>query len=244
MEASGVASLERLLPEQDQDMAALVDRFAAVCQARVELQRCREKEAETISRLVSMALEYVKSGESESDCWRRAAYVYWNIPEVKAGDLADIMVGNGSTLVFVRSLPPGSAFIECESCGAKIPVRSRSQAKELKSEPKRRYSRRECEGCKSQRQAESAKNWEIQQREQELRAEELQTMPYREYLKTPEWLETRISKLKSASFRCQLCNVGGQLDVHHRTYERRGAEWSSDLIVLCRNCHGKFHDKL
>lgn len=74
------------------------------------------------------------------------------------------------------------------------------------------------------------------------REEELKTMPYHEYLKTPEWNRLRKEKLQQAGFRCQLCNVYGQpLQVHHRTYERRGHECSTDLIVLCASCHETFH---
>jgi hypothetical protein len=44
--------------------------------------------------------------------------------------------------------------------------------------------------------------------------------------------------------RCQVCNRGlGTLDVHHRTYERRGQELDEDLTVLCRACHGIFHEQ-
>jgi len=31
------------------------------------------------------------------------------------------------------------------------------------------------------------------------------------------------------------------VDIHHRTYERFGHEWLSDLIALCRNCHDLTH---
>ena len=34
------------------------------------------------------------------------------------------------------------------------------------------------------------------------------------------------------------------LQVHHRTYERRGAELDSDLIAFCPTCHGLFHEWL
>lgn len=67
-------------------------------------------------------------------------------------------------------------------------------------------------------------------------------MPYREYLLTPEWQERRAKHLKSAGYRCQLCNAGNKrLDVHHRTYDRRGQEYYKDLIVLCGTCHEIFH---
>lgn len=70
----------------------------------------------------------------------------------------------------------------------------------------------------------------------------LQTMPYSEYLKTPEWQERRIKHLKKSDYRCQLCNMKSvTLNVHHRTYERRGHERDEDLIVLCQECHEIFH---
>jgi len=75
------------------------------------------------------------------------------------------------------------------------------------------------------------------------RERELRTMPYRDYLQTPEWQERRKAALKRAGYRCQVCNRGRTLHVHHRTYERRGAELASDLIDLCDECHALYHGK-
>lgn len=111
-----------------------------------------------------------------------------------------------------------------------------------------------CADCRRKRSA----AYEAYRQEDELRRQEeerrqelarirlwqLKTMPYFEYLQTPEWQATRRQMLERALFRCQLCNANGLLDVHHRTYERRGEEWEEDLIVLCRRCHQKHHDKL
>lgn len=72
------------------------------------------------------------------------------------------------------------------------------------------------------------------------RREQLQLMPYKEYLETPEWKQRRLLKVKSAGYRCQVCNSDGSLEVHHRTYERRGAERMEDLTVLCHPCHELF----
>jgi 5-methylcytosine-specific restriction endonuclease McrA len=71
-------------------------------------------------------------------------------------------------------------------------------------------------------------------------------MPYREYLRTPEWTARRIGKIVDADGRCQVCNSPKDLEVHHRTYERRGAEKWNDLTVLCAECHGLFsaHGKM
>jgi Zn-finger nucleic acid-binding protein len=69
----------------------------------------------------------------------------------------------------------------------------------------------------------------------------LRRMPYQDYLKTEHWQQTRRTSLALAGGRCQLCNSPHQLDVHHRTYERRGEEEPGDLTVLCRSCHARFH---
>lgn len=69
----------------------------------------------------------------------------------------------------------------------------------------------------------------------------LRSMPYEEYLLTPEWDARRMHKILSAGKKCQVCNSGSPLNVHHRTYIRRGVERWSDLIVLCVECHELFH---
>jgi hypothetical protein len=74
------------------------------------------------------------------------------------------------------------------------------------------------------------------------RLAELRAMPYTDYLRTQEWLRRRAVKLEVAEHRCQLCNSGEGLQVHHRTYERLGCEKMSDLLVLCRPCHTLFHE--
>ena len=66
-------------------------------------------------------------------------------------------------------------------------------------------------------------------------------MPYQQYLQTPEWFARRTAALRRAGYRCQLCNRTGRLEVHHRTYERRGNESPEDLIVLCDECHRTFN---
>jgi replicative DNA helicase len=75
------------------------------------------------------------------------------------------------------------------------------------------------------------------------RIEELKTMPYEEYLKTPEWAEKRANALQRADHRCQICNSPHSLHVHHRTYENRGDEQLENLTVLCDDCHMLYHHK-
>jgi len=88
------------------------------------------------------------------------------------------------------------------------------------------------------RQARQRNNGDVRDRIAELRS-----MPYSEYLRTPEWTETRKAALRRAGYACQVCSAKLDLNVHHRTYERRGNEAAADLIVLCRQCHATFHGK-
>ena len=82
-------------------------------------------------------------------------------------------------------------------------------------------------------------------RERIHRLGELRAMPYGKYLQTTEWHSRRRLHVESARHRCQVYNTKARLDLqlhtHHRTYERRGSERFSDLIVLCEKCHREFH---
>lgn len=69
-------------------------------------------------------------------------------------------------------------------------------------------------------------------------------MEYAEYLQTPEWRSKRQWALERAGNRCQVCNCTGEMHVHHRTYENLGHEQPGDLTVLCRACHGLYHEKV
>ena len=74
----------------------------------------------------------------------------------------------------------------------------------------------------------------------------LKPLSYPEYLQSEHWQFVRTIALEIAGNHCQLCGSSYCLNVHHRTYEHKGEEYNAmgDLIVLCQNCHAKFHDKL
>ena len=86
-----------------------------------------------------------------------------------------------------------------------------------------------------------ARRWEEIRERQHL----LEKMPYPVYLQTDEWQKRRQQHIAWAGARCQVCNASQDdcavLNVHHRTYKRRGRERASDLIVLCSDCHRLFH---
>lgn len=74
------------------------------------------------------------------------------------------------------------------------------------------------------------------------RLAELRAMPYPLYLRTPEWRRARAAALLRAGHSCSLdVTHTDDLEVHHRTYERLGAELATDLVVLCRSCHRLHH---
>lgn len=66
---------------------------------------------------------------------------------------------------------------------------------------------------------------------------------YKEYLSSPHWQHMRQMALERSGHRCQLCGYRGNLKVHHNTYQNRGHEELTDLVVLCGKCHSKFHNK-
>jgi len=66
---------------------------------------------------------------------------------------------------------------------------------------------------------------------------------YQDYLQTKHWKSIRKAALRKARYRCQVCNSNKRLNVHHRTYENLGHEEECDVIVLCQECHEKFHEK-
>lgn len=129
----------------------------------------------------------------------------------------------------------------CKKCGEKIIFKfhTKSDVKEYLNKTLKVYNY--CENCRKDEQ--SIRDFELEKIKKELDA--LKSMSYRDYLNTPHWREMRKRALKSSGYKCQLCNnFDKTLDVHHRTYERRGEEYIKDLIVLCRPCHSKFHKKL
>ena len=72
-------------------------------------------------------------------------------------------------------------------------------------------------------------------------SERTRALSYRDYLLTPEWQDKRARALKRARHRCEVCYRNRDLNIHHRTYDRRGDERDDDLTVLCAHCHTTFH---
>jgi 5-methylcytosine-specific restriction endonuclease McrA len=77
--------------------------------------------------------------------------------------------------------------------------------------------------------------------------EALVSMPYADFLQSNYWKVVRGYLFYKRGRSCELCaKTDGVVDVHHKSYANRGREWDNlgDLILLCRPCHAKHHDKL
>ena len=89
-----------------------------------------------------------------------------------------------------------------------------------------------------------AYRWALSMRHDELWRREQQGDWYATYLESDLWARTRDLALEYYGPSCCLCNKETtRINVHHRTYERIGRERLSDLIVLCRDCHARYHRK-
>jgi 5-methylcytosine-specific restriction endonuclease McrA len=177
--------------------------------------------------------------------------IYWRWPELTTTQIAEAFGYRQSDL---RRLikPYYSEEHPCLACGAPLRITSRSKMVEIervykaKGKGGRSYDwHARCERCEAERKEAREAEWQASSQQYVQRQYELRTMPYQEYLQTPEWQARRQRHLRSAGYRCQLCNTGDRsLHVHHRTYERRGDERWADLLVLCSDCHAKHHDRL
>lgn len=69
----------------------------------------------------------------------------------------------------------------------------------------------------------------------------LRRLPYRAYLRTSHWFRVRTLAIERAGHQCALCPSTTHLEVHHKSYARRGFEAAEDVVVLCRQCHARHH---
>lgn len=217
------------------DQLAHIERLA---QELEETLRRHKLEVEAIKESLEIAAARALHNSPTPDETREiASQVYWNYEVIPTRVIYD----------FYKTTPQGvakllyqaTARVKCYDCHQifDLVLKSRSKQKDMRRDPVG-----VCPDCQRQRDMHSAGLSEMWA-QQEAAIKELARMPYAQYLQTEHWQETRRAALKRAGFKCQLCNSGGVLDVHHRTYERRGQERSADVIVLCRDCHSKFHDK-
>jgi 5-methylcytosine-specific restriction endonuclease McrA len=165
--------------------------------------------------------------------------LYWESEESTVEIVRAYDLGNLHTLLeFVE--PRLVSGVRCKHCAGPVFAGSRAQRDRVLSS---KYGNLwcVCARCHDRLERHNKAADALRREARQRRYAELVTMPYRQYLLTPEWQATRQDALKRAGYRCQLCARRSGLQVHHRTYVRRGRETRNDVIVLCGGCHGAFH---
>lgn len=75
-------------------------------------------------------------------------------------------------------------------------------------------------------------------------ANELWKKDREKYYQTEHWKRLSRETRKFYQNKCRICNKSvGELNVHHNSYENLGRETFNDLILLCKSCHKKYHNK-
>lgn len=221
----------------------------SIYQALEDIRQAEELLKETKEQLHQYILELPdKIGENDDLRDDIINHLYWFERNIQAQWLKDAFGLKGDGFNHIAS----SAHITCTCDICKQPftleITSRSNldsylAQQRRAEKKGYRPHHKCSACHNREDAAYKQSSAAYAAKQVARLQELRTMPYRQYLQTPEWQETRRRHLKSTGYRCQVCNAYGvALNVHHRTYERRGNESFKDLIVLCQQCHEIFHE--
>lgn len=175
-----------------------------------------------------------------------AAHFYW-CTEIKTTEINEAYCDGVSNNMLANVIGPALVVgMICTKCLADVYATSRTQAGEFYKYTEEYTGRRSrdfiCKSCTLARREADYAEYEAERAARRAREFELRTMPYREYLLTPEWNGRRERALRVAHYCCQTCSSGGIMHVHHRTYVRRGEERVTDLIVLCADCHKLFHD--
>ena len=179
--------------------------------------------------------------------------LFWHATDVPVWDIADGFGLDGEMVRNIAESRP-TIILRCLDCNEQLHSQGRAHFQQMREaltmfhrapELLRQYlyTGLHCEDCTQEREERWGEEWRRQEREYQQRLLDLRSMPYQEYLQTPEWRGRRMRKLDQADHRCQFCNRHQiSLNVHHRTYENLGEELDGDLIVLCRDCHRTFHE--
>ena len=163
-------------------------------------------------------------------------YVYWETA-LSSVELAKVIKADKAMMNLVSK--KYVIYETCRHCGVEVERVIKGRSDLARNKGRCSGGTTVCGSCSNR----SDDRWKEELRKREAYISHLKTMPYKDYLQTEHWQEFRKKALRKAGYKCQLCNNGGLLNTHHRTYENKGHETYSDVIVLCQDCHGKFHDK-
>lgn len=212
-----------------------------------EIDDLNDRIKEAKERLKEIPLLVSYQLENESDRLEAARLLYWTAEEVPVSSIKLYLL-NDNAEKYEKIKNSSLSGIVCNRCGRIIKFKSRSdlQNQRQRFNFDKKYGHNSnylCESCTKIENMNYQKEREELQKKHLERISDLKSMPYSEYLKTPEWQMVRKQQLKRSGFRCQVCNRNNRiLNVHHRTYDNLGEESYKDLIVLCNECHKLFHE--
>lgn len=63
------------------------------------------------------------------------------------------------------------------------------------------------------------------------------------YLTSDHWKQFRQQMIFTSGKVCQVCSQRRHIEIHHLNYYCLGKETPQDVIILCRQCHQRVHDK-
>jgi hypothetical protein len=143
--------------------------------------------------------------------------VYWELINITENWIIETFnYSNESELM--NNIQPNQNSYYCE-CGNRLKASTREEVKEFY----KRYldaKKPLCHECK---------------------IVELRAMDYQDYLRSEHWQSTKLRKLESVNYKCEISGQDSFLHVHHKTYDNLGCELDSDLIVLHQDVHNLFH---
>lgn len=171
---------------------------------------------------------------------------YWNSDEFSEEDLQRIFaVDRGHLLGVIQS---SHLFIKCGACDTIFSLRMIDREHNERLTEVFMVLCRDCaehqrilNDIEGQRKLDESRAERVRAFESSARSNELRSMPYQEYLDSPEWKAKRLLVLDRDGHICRLCSSSERLNVHHRTYDNRGDEPLEDLTTLCQACHEMFH---
>jgi hypothetical protein len=166
--------------------------------------------------------------------------LYWGCLTIRPAEIGKAFGIGAEELV--RKAGPKASGMRCRLCGEEMVARSRAGLRAVTA-----GWQVQCTDCKRRAWEAAvlrdAREAEERERAKAARLAVLRSLPYAEYLKTPEWHEKRRAALRHAYYKCQLCGTrAAPLEVHHNCYAHLGCEPLGDLIVLCAECHARHHD--
>jgi len=207
------------------------------------------KETENNLKNLKFELKYIPKIFSEQNLTKEerleiAKYLYWIDVGIPKEEIAFNLLGINS-VEFNKLLNTSFSDIKCKICLEPIIFKSKQSYKDYLKNLKMNYGGI-CNNCLEIQLKTHHIESEKQRKEYDISYQsnlnKLKSLPYSEYLQTSHWIEIRNKHLKRSNYKCQICNKNNKLNVHHRTYERRGEEDYNDLITLCEDCHNLFHN--